>query len=155
MKDKIKLKKIHELDGLAADTPSLYKIDVDASNKQQAIENVMGRVCDDQGRSSMLCSLVNCLQFASASVDNLKKTHLVVDDSVAHIPLPSDLSHPKNSRQLDPSRFALHRPPNHTVLPLALLHSIFPNFVANVELYEPTTEDNTLVLELRQDMSGP
>ena len=78
-----------------------------------------------------------------------------MDDSVARIPPPSDLAQPKYSRRLDQSKFALHRPPNHTVLPLALLHPIFAEFVADVELHEPTPEDNAFVLELRQTMSEP
>jgi len=89
-----------------------------------------------------------------ASVDNIMKRRLVVDDSVARITSPSDLSQPKYFRHLNQSRFALHRPPNHTVLPLALLHPIFAEFVANVELHQPTPEDNALVLELREVMSG-
>ena len=67
---------------------------------------------EDSGRSSVLRSLVNRLQFAPAFVDNIKRRHLIVDDSVARIPSPSDLSRPKYSRQLDESGFALHRPPS-------------------------------------------
>jgi len=60
-----------------------------------------------------------------------------------------------SSTNQDSPSIALHRPPNITVLPLALLHPIFAEFVADVEFHEPTPEDNALVLELCQVMSGP
>ena len=86
--------------------------------------------------------------------DNIMRRRLVAEDSAARIPRPSDLSQPKYLHKLNPSRFALHRPPS-TELPLALLHPIFGEFVSNVEHHEPTQEDNALVLELRKVMSGP
>ena len=78
-----------------------------------------------------------------------------MDDSAARILRPSDLSQPKYYLQLKESRFALHRPPNHTTLPLALLHPIFAEFVADVEHHKPTPEDNALVQELSGVMSEP
>jgi hypothetical protein len=90
-----------------------------------------------------------------ASVDNINKRLLVVEDSLARITQPSDLSQPKKTRQLDQSKFALHRPPSHTALPLALLHPIFTEFVANVEHYKPNPTDYALVRKLREVMSEP
>jgi hypothetical protein len=90
-----------------------------------------------------------------ASVVNIKKRLLVVEDSAARDTPPSDLSQPKQFRDLDQEKFALNRPPNPTTLPLALLHPIFAEFVTNVEDHEPTPEDNALVRELRQVMSKP
>jgi len=78
-----------------------------------------------------------------------------VDDSTARITSPSVLSKPKYYRQLKESRFALHRPPKHTTLPLALLHPVFAEFVAGVEHHKPTPEDNALVQELSSVMPGP
>ena len=100
-------------------------------------------------------TLVSRSQLAPASVDNTKKRYLVVDDPVARIRSPSYLSQPENTCQLDKSKFALHRPPSYAVLPLALLHPIFAEFVANIQLYEPTGKDCALVLELRQVMLEP
>jgi len=90
-----------------------------------------------------------------APADNRMKRHLVADDSAARVPSPSYLSKPKNYRKLNESRFALHRPPNNTTLPLALLHPIFAKFVKNVELHQPTSADNALVLELCEVISKP
>jgi hypothetical protein len=90
-----------------------------------------------------------------ASVANIKKRLLVAEDSAARNPKPSDLSQPKQYRDLNPTKFAFNRPPNPTTLPLALLHPIFAEFVTNVEHHEPTPEDNALVRELRQVLSKP
>jgi len=90
-----------------------------------------------------------------APADNRMKRHDVVEDSVARVLPPSYLSKTQNYRKLAASRFALHRPPNSTTLPLALLHPIFAKFVKNVELHQPTPADNALVLELCEVMSKP
>ena len=100
----------------------------------------------------MLRSLVTRLQFAPAPIAKIEEQrHLVVDDTVACINSPSDLS--KMPNQLDQERFAFNRPPDPKVLPLALLNPVFAHFVANVEHYQPTLKDKALVLELRQVMS--
>jgi hypothetical protein len=91
----------------------------------------------------------------SSSDNNLVKRLRVVDDSAARIPRPSDLSQPKYYLKLNPSRFALHRPPDHNSIPLTLLHPIFAEFVTDVETHEPTPQDNALVGELRAAMSQP
>ena len=91
------------------------------------------------------------------AVDNIKKRRLVVEDSTARDPCPSELAQPQHFRKLDQSKFALHRPPKPTELPLPLLHPIFAEFVANIrdQNHEPTPEDHALVIELRKVMSEP
>ena len=54
---------------------------------------------------------------------------------------------------LDRSRYAFPYPPTLDIVPLALLHPIFAEFVSNFELHNPTREDNELVSELRGAMS--
>jgi hypothetical protein len=88
-----------------------------------------------------------------ATLGNMNKRLLVVEDSVARTQ-PSYLSYPKNFHELDGTKFDFHRPPNPTTLPLALLHSIFTEFVENVEHHEPTPTDNALVRDLCEAMSG-
>ena len=59
------------------------------------------------------------------------------------------------ARQFDTlplSRFALHYPPTPDVIPLALLHPVFAEFVANVPLHNPTRADNELARELSDAM---
>ncbi|PVG01061.1 hypothetical protein CPB86DRAFT_795346 [Serendipita vermifera] len=77
----------------------------------------------------------------STSQDVMTKRFRVADDSTARIPPPSSLAKPKYLRQLDPSRFTLHRPPTCDAIPLSLLHSIFAEFTTNVENHQPTPED--------------
>ena len=91
----------------------------------------------------------------SAAVNNIEKRLLVVQDSAARASSPSSLSQPKRFCKLDESKFAFHRPPKPNILPLALLHPIFAEFVANVEHHEPTPEDNALVVELCEVLSKP
>ena len=79
--------------------------------------------------------------------DNMMRRRLVAEDSATRKSPPSDMS--------NPSIFALHRPPTHADLPLALLQPIFAEFVADAEHLEPNPEDNALVLELRSAMSEP
>jgi len=102
-----------------------------------------------------LPSLFNHLQLAPAPVDNIQKRFLVVDDSVARINPPSDLSQPKNFGKLNPSKFAFNRPRDHAIIPLELLHPIFAEFKANVKHHEPTPKDNALALEMCNVMSEP
>ena len=90
-----------------------------------------------------------------AAVDNIKKRRLVVEDSTARVHCPSELAQPQCFRKLDQSKFALHRPLKPTELPLALLHPIFVEFVANVKHHKPNPKDHALVLELRKIMSEP
>jgi hypothetical protein len=73
-----------------------------------------------------------------------------VDDPVAARVPSSTLAQTFHTH--DPSKFAFHLPPTHTI-PLALLHPIFAEFVGNVQRLRPTPEDNALVHDLREAMS--
>ena len=64
---------------------------------------------------------------------------------------PSTLARQFNTLPL--SRFALHYPPTPDVIPLALLHPIFAEFVEDVQLHNPTRADNELARGLSDAMS--
>jgi hypothetical protein len=87
----------------------------------------------------------------SDSVDIVAKRRQVVDDEAATRLPPSTLS--RNFSTLSPSKFALHRPPTPNIIPLALLHPIFAEFVANVKERKPTLEDHALARDLCDSMS--
>ena len=64
---------------------------------------------------------------------------------------PSTLAQQFNT--LPTSKFALHYPPTSDVIPLALLHPVFAEFVANVQLHKPTWVDNEFARALSDAMS--
>jgi hypothetical protein len=119
----------------------VYSIPRVLSKIAELIEAVLSEPVDDEEYIQMS---------PPAPVDNITKRLLVVEDSLARITQPSDLS---QFHELDQSKFDLHRPPKHTTLPLALLHPIFTEFVANVEHHKPIPTDNALVRNLREAMS--
>ncbi|CAG8755582.1 12199_t:CDS:2, partial [Acaulospora colombiana] len=89
---------------------------------------------------------------AEANDDIPTKRACVLEDSLARS-APSDFSKQEKYKRLDPNKFAFNRPPVPQSIPLAILHSIFGQFVEETESYEPTMEDYALVRGLRMAMS--
>ena len=90
-------------------------------------------VCRPRGSAAGVLSTKNRQRPPPASVDIVAKRCLVVDNPAAAHPPPTSstsLAH----------RFALNHSPIPDIVPLALLHPIFAESVAILELYEPTPD---------------
>ena len=87
----------------------------------------------------------------SDSVDiPAKRRRAVGLEVVSHLS-PSLLA--QNIGILPSSEFAIHHPPTSDVVPLALLHPIFSEFVANIKQHRPTQKDYDFSRDLRAAMS--
>lgn len=71
---------------------------------------------------------------------------------------PSSLGQPKEfaRQQKDPAKtIYCDRPPDATdTIPVTLLHPVFGQFLDDIDTYEPTSEDNSLALDLSKKMSN-
>jgi hypothetical protein len=109
--------------------------------------------------NSRACDVTETLRLPNAA---RKRSPPARDDIIAKRrrildgPLPALFRHSalsQNSRTLPPSSLAFNRFPAPEILPLALLHPIFAEFVANVKVHKPTPEDHAFFRELREIMS--